>query len=67
MNDIEKYFKVSSWVVYRNNTKVLKPYLSLIRCIFRDMNINFTCSLCKIKDEENGKYINTTSYIIHNL
>lgn len=66
VNIIPQYFKVSSWVVFKKNTKVERPYISLVRCIFRDMNINYTCSSCKIKNSDK-KFINSTIYILDKL
>lgn len=64
-NDIEKYFKTSSWAVYRNSKKeVNKPYLSLIRCVMRDMGIKYTCANKKIRDI-NDVYVTTTIYVIN--
>ena len=63
---IGNYFKVSTWVTFKKNKKVDRPYLSLIRCIFKNMKIEYSCSSCKLKNEDN-KYINTTIYILNKL
>ena len=61
-DEVARNFKTSSWATYRKGSEnVSKPYLSLIRCVFRDMKVNYSCSTCKIKNE-NGEYISTTLY-----
>jgi len=64
--EITKYFRVSSWSYFNKKKIIDKPHLSIIRCIFREMNITYACSSCKIKNE-NQEYINTTIYILNNL
>lgn len=64
--DIGNYFKVSSWVVFKKNTIVEKPYLSIIRSVLKNMKIEYSCSSCKIKNNDK-QYINTTIYILNKL
>jgi hypothetical protein len=61
-DDIEKYLKKCNWNVFIND-KILKLHMSIIRTMLKEMDVKYTCSSCKMKNED-GKYFNTTLYII---
>lgn len=62
--DIKKYFICSKWSIFNNKDRKLKrAYLSLIKMIFKDLNIKMTSKAVMTKDE-NNKGICETHYII---
>ena len=61
-DDIQKYFKKCNWNVFIND-KVLNIHMSIIKSMFKDMKVKYTSTSCKMKNED-GKYFNTTLYII---
>jgi hypothetical protein len=62
-DDIQKYFKICYWNIFKNNNNVLNIHMSIIKSMFKDMKVKYTSTSCKMKNE-NGKYFNTTMYII---
>ena len=62
VDDIKKYFKVSSWSTFKPNIIIERKYLSIIKSVLHDMNIKFTCDSMKTK--YNDKTVNTTMYTL---
>ena len=60
--DIQQYFNVGSWTVYRTNKEVSKRSLSLVRSILKDMNVKYTSGTEKLINNPNCKF--TTIYTI---
>lgn len=62
--DIKKYFISGRWTVFNKKNRVIKRvYLSLIKAIFKDMNIKIISKAVMSKDD-NNKSICETYYII---
>jgi len=60
--DIQLYFNVGSWSVFRTNKDISKRSLSLVRSILKDMNIKYTSGTEKLFNNPNCKF--TTIYTI---
>ncbi len=60
VDDIKLYYKTSNWAVFRSTITPDKYHIALIRSILKDNNINYICSTCKIKN--NNNVINTSLY-----
>lgn len=63
-HDIKKYFLCSRWTFFSNKKRKCKRnYLSLIKAIFKDMNVNMISLTNKIKSDDN-KIISEIYFII---
>jgi len=63
-DDIKKYFNVSNWSAFKS-TKVLskeKRPLSIVKSVFKDMNVNCNSKSIVLKLERG--FLNTTEYNI---
>ena len=62
--DIKKYFICNRWCYFNQKCKGFKRnYLSLIKCLIRQMNIKLITSNVYIKNKENKKSTSETIYI----
>ena len=61
-DDILKYFTTSSWSIFKNSVDVENKSLSLIRSLFRDMDVKYISKAEKVKDDI--KTHNSTLYTI---
>ena len=65
-NDINKYFRTSSWPVFRSKTIVERRELSIIKCLLKDMDVDCKKLSGKLKNEKTNQDIYTTIYTITN-
>ncbi len=64
--EIQKYFICSKWTYFSNKKRDIKrTYLSLIKAIIRDLNINMTTTTA-IKRDENNIIHRETYYVFEN-
>jgi hypothetical protein len=66
-NEIETYFKVSSWPAYKEQSRhtLERRYLSILKSVIKEMNVKFTSASLKTKYK--NKVINTTMYTIESI
>lgn len=57
-DDIKKYFNAGGWAIFSKDD-VLRPYMSLIRSLLKDMDVRFFTVNTKIK--RNNTSVNTTA------
>lgn len=54
VDDIKKYFTYSRWTYFSNKKREFKrDYLSLVRAIFKEMNVKMTSSTLVTKTDDN--------------
>ena len=61
-DEIKQYFNVGSWPAYRNGNNVNKKALSIVRSVFKEMNVDYSGSTEKLLNNPDVKY--TTLYVI---
>ena len=59
-DDIHKYFNAGKWTFFSKNTKL--PYMSLIRSLFKVMNVKILTVACVI--ERDGVKITSTGFVL---
>lgn len=58
-DDVRKYFNAGSWAIFCKE-EVVRPYMSLIRSILKDMGLKFYTVSASIKRNGNNNKIRTT-------
>jgi len=61
-DDIQKYFKVSSWAAFKPDMVIGRRYISIIKAILKEMDVIFISVSQKMRYK--NKTINTTMYTI---
>ena len=61
--NISNYFKTSTWMAFRTDRHTERPYISIIRCVLKDMNIKYKCISQRYRDDE-SKLISVMKYEI---
>ena len=60
--ELHQYFNIGSWAAFKSNNNVSKRAFSIIKSIFKEMNVQYSSSIEKIINNPDVKY--TTLYVI---
>jgi hypothetical protein len=60
--EIERVFKVSSWIAYKQKETIERRYLALVKSIFKEMNVKYESA--SIRKKHKDKTIYTTMYTV---
>lgn len=65
--DIIKYYNVSTWPAFKKNKSVDRRVLSIVKSLFKDMNLNLVSSSIRINDVDNKPKYTTIYNILSDL
>lgn len=60
--EIERVFKVSSWIAYKQKETIERRYLALVKSVFKEMNVKYESA--SIRKKHKDKTIYTTMYTV---